>query len=358
MGEPGVATPQCLVADPARPSHQCGGFGEREGHALVGADRPAEGFAVARIGERFIEPRAGAGQAHQADQGSGELEALHTAYEAFPLPAHETIAGDGKPVEVERRPPDRATAEIPEGGALHVGLFQVDVKGRDAARPLLGGAGEHDCRVSSHAQRDGGLLAGESPTGALSLGTHPQARRVGAVLGLGQAEARQDRAVGDRGKQRGALGLAARRTKHLGGKQRDEQEVGGVEVGGGHLLGGDPRGHCPRALPAVALLDGYPGEPERGHVGKRAGVELSALVVRAIAGSQALARKLPYRLAKLALILVEAEVHPSTSSSGVPGPQIVPGPPVPSPPALTPSATLSWSVRVRRAGPDPAPARR
>src|SRR6202043_2294014 len=97
--------------------------------ALVDADRLAKRLPVARIDERFVETGARAGQAHEADQRSRELEALHAADEAVALTADEPLGSDGEAVEVKRRPADRLAAEIPERRALHVTLVKLYIEG-------------------------------------------------------------------------------------------------------------------------------------------------------------------------------------------------------------------------------------
>ncbi len=103
---------------------------------------------------------------------------------------------------------------------------------------------------------------------------------------------------------------------HLGGKQRDQQEVGGVEVRRRHLLGGDTRRDRVCPLPAVALVDRDSREPERGHVGERAGIELAATVILGVARGETALGELTHRLLEVALLIAEAEVHQPTPLPG------------------------------------------
>lgn len=141
-------------------------------------------------------------------------------------------------------------------------------------------------------------------------------RRVGAVLGLGQAEAGQHRAVGDRRQQPLALLFAAGSEDHLGREHRDQQQVGGIEVAGAQLLGGNPGRDGAGPLPTVGLGDRDPGQAELAHFRARARIDLPALVVGRIAPGQALARESPHALLEVALLVAQPEVHRLAYASG------------------------------------------
>ena len=139
---------------------------------------------------------------------------------------------------------------------------QVDPEGAEPPRAGAARAGEHD-RARSLAMPS--VIEVFSPCRVQPVSVahrlELQARRVGAVTRLGDADARDVLTAGDARQPGGLLllGLALRTMMSLI-RAVLMIEVAGVEVGPADLLGGDAGEHRGGRLTAVLLGDAEPGE--------------------------------------------------------------------------------------------------
>jgi len=211
-----------------------------------------------------------------------------------PADRHETAtdladklgSGHRHAVEEQRGPPVRTPAEVVKPGPGDALVIQVDVEGADPAGARPARTGEHQAGVRIQAQGDGGLLSGEQPAVAILDGLELQGRSVGAVTRLGDGQARDRGALGDAGKPAGLLLRGAVAHEHVADQSGDDDDVGGIEIGSGDLLGGDAGQQCVRALAAELAGDAQTGQAHACQCGDEVGPHPARFVVALVVGAR------------------------------------------------------------------------
>jgi hypothetical protein len=229
--------------------------------------------------------------------------------EPVPFGAHQAVASDRQPVEVQRSAPDRAAAEIIETGTADVPVVELDIERAYSSRTRPAGAGQHEDGVRIHAEGDGSLLPGESPAFAGGNGAHRQPRRVRPVTRFGNSDGRNVRAVGDVRKP--TVLLVARRMpdQDVSHERGEDDEVRRVEVGSADLLGGHPGEDRARGLTAVAFGDSKPGQTDARHVGHQLRPQLRRPVVSLVVRREGLRAEAAQLVTECRLCVVPREVH-------------------------------------------------
>ena len=112
------------------------GLGDRELHALVGADGPAEDHALARVGHGLLDEPAAVTDRLRPDQDALGVHAIEDVGEPLTRLADQAVARDLDVVEEERvrrvvhHHPERANLEAFE-------VTDVGEEDREAVRPPL-----------------------------------------------------------------------------------------------------------------------------------------------------------------------------------------------------------------------------
>ena len=269
-----VGEGSALVLQPRRAVDEGAGRGELDGHVgeleldrLELRDRLAELVAGEGVGVREVVGRLHRAEAHRGDRDAPAVEDLQELLEAHAARAEEIVlrhqhVGErqlarvgGVPTDlVERRALRVARRAV---GDDQVGDLAVTRASRD--RHALGDVG---ARVG-----DEHLRAVDPPLAVLELGVRPRAARVGAGLGLGQAEGREALA---RDELRQPLRLLRVRAEQIDrhraerGVRGDRHADGGVDAR--QLLDGDRVEQRVATRTADFLGERDAHQPERGHL--------------------------------------------------------------------------------------------
>jgi hypothetical protein len=190
------------------------GPGDRELHALVGADWLAEDHALPGIGDRLVGEPAAVPDGLRGDQDALGVHAGQDVREALAFLAHQAVSRDRRVVEEER-----------VGRVVHHHAQWSDLEALEAADVdqehaeavgaplhLIGrrGAGQQQHEIGLQRARDEHLAAVDDVTVTPPRGRGLQLGGIGARVGLGDAEGLQPQlAGGDLGQVGPLLRLAA-----------------------------------------------------------------------------------------------------------------------------------------------------
>ena len=290
--------------------------GQREGDALVLADRAAEDHPALRVLGGATQRDPADAQCLSRDQDPLGVEAVEDVAETLALLTDATVDRHAQPVVADLARHHGVAAHLGDRGDVDRRVLQVDQQqghalGRAVAQLLGRGAHQQQAHVAVGGLGGPHLGSGDHVLIAVALGSGADRGGVGAGVGLGDAEGGVDGAVGNA--RQDLLGQRFRAVLAHRFHAEDRQVQGRAAVhgrtAGSHLLQHDRR--LGDALTSAAVL-GWNGDADPAAF-RHCVVEIPGELVLLVALAPVLVGEVctdaPHALADRLVVLVLGEVH-------------------------------------------------
>src|SRR5581483_1048739 len=271
----------------------------------------AEGLAIGDVFAGLVEALLGGAEAHQANQRTAEVKALHHLDKAYPLRT-DTVGGRyANAIEKQLGAADRAGAEVLEAIAAEARRMQIDVECTYAPRALLIRPGaRHDYRsVGPRAQRDRGFFTVEDVCVAFAARRQLDVGRIGAAPRFGCGERGDNLARADRWKEFAFLPLVAVGRDYRAAQRREQHHVTGIDIGAANLFEGDTGRNVIETLAAIGHRHDRREQAEGAKLADDLPRQVRVKITRGIVRRQFARGKVAQRVAQELLVGVERKFH-------------------------------------------------